>query len=95
VTQLDLSQSDLQGADHPNVDSPSGTVIDFIGTTGRAEVKGNSNCIVYFKKKAIALRKPCPMNYSHQEKVWKVIGISIIPCLTPTWSYIFTVCHIW
>jgi len=51
VTQLDLSQSDLQGADHPNVDSPSGTVIDFIGTTGRAEVKGNSNCIVYFKKK--------------------------------------------
>ena len=35
------------------MDSPSGTVIDFIGTTGRAEVKGNSNCIVYFKKKAI------------------------------------------
>jgi len=48
-----------------------------------------------FKKKAIALSKPCTMNYSHQEKVWKVIGISIIPCITPTWSYIFTVCHTW
>ena len=47
------------------------------------------------KKKTIALRKPCTMNYSHQEKAWKVIGISIIPCITPTWSYIFTVCHIW
>ena len=47
VTQLDLSQSDLQGADQANVDSPSGTVplLTLLAPFDVLKVRGNNSCV--------------------------------------------------